>query len=102
MAQIEFISHESFPEDQYIKELVYLSLDGKTRLAYVRKKIPSGALFWSAMTLGIMKDGMKEYFEAFCHDSFFLQKDIKNFLESRSWEKNDISQEQQPFQGMPF
>ena len=98
--RIEFVSHEAFPEDMYTKEIVYLCIDGRLRLAYIRKQTSAGALFWSPMTIGVMKDGRKEYFEAFAHDSSFLQQDIKSFLEARSWEKNmpNISD----IHGMPF
>lgn len=98
--RIQFVSHESFPEDMYIKEIVYICIDGRLRLAYIRKQTSAGALFWSPMTVGVTKDGRKEYFEAFSHDSSFLQQDIKAFLEARSWEGGaPISSE---FQGMPF
>lgn len=86
MSKLEFVSHESFPEDEYIKELVYLCLEGKYRVAYVRKKAKNGGLFWGVPTVGISKNGAKEYFSTFMQDSNFLEQDIKNFLEKRSWE----------------
>jgi len=87
MSRIEFISHDSFPEDQYTKELVYLCLDGKYRIAYVRKKASNGGLFWSVASLGVTRNGTKEYFPAFLQDSNFLEKDIKEYLEKRRWEE---------------
>lgn len=86
MSKIEFISHEFFSEDEYTKELVYLCLDGKYRVAYVRKKAKNGGLFWGVANLGVTKNGQKEYFPAFMQDSNFLEQDIKKFLENRSWE----------------
>lgn len=86
MTKIEFISHDSFPEDEYTKELVYLCLEGKYRIAYVRKKAGNGGLFWSVASLGVKRNGQKEYFPAFLQDSNFLEKDIKDFLEKRKWE----------------
>ena len=86
MSKIEFVSHEAFPEDEYTKELVYLCLDGKYRIAYVRKAAKNGGMFWSVASVGATKNGKKEFFEAFMQDSNFLEKDIKNFLDSRSWE----------------
>lgn len=91
MTNIEFISHQEFPEDLYTKELVYLCLDKKYRVAYVRKQAKNGGLFWSAPSLGISKDGVKTYYECFMQDSNFLEKDIKLFLDQRSWEKNKTS-----------
>lgn len=86
MTNIKFVSHDTFPEDQYIKELVYLCLDDKYRVAYVRKPAKNGGLFWSTPTVAIMKDGMKTYHEVFVQDSNFLEKDIKDFLDKRKWE----------------
>jgi len=86
MNRIEFVSHDSFPEDEYTKELVYLCLDGKYRVAYVRKKATNGGLFWSVASTGVKRNGQKEYFPAFLQDSNFLEKDIKEFLEKRKWE----------------
>lgn len=94
MSRIQFVSHESFPEDEYTKELVYLCVDGTSRVAYVRKSSKSGGLFWSVASVGVVKNGHKEFFPAFMHDSNFLEKDIKTFLESRSWESRSIHQGQ--------
>jgi len=86
MKNIEFISHEDFPEDEYTKEIVYLCLEGKYRVAYVRKKASNGGLFWAVPAASATKHGKKEYFPAFMQDSNFLEKDIKTFLEGREWE----------------
>lgn len=88
MSNIEFISHDSFPEDEYTKELVYLQLEGKFRVAYVRKKATNGGLFWSAASVSAKRNGQKEYFPAFLQDSNFLERDIKDFLDKRKWEAN--------------
>jgi hypothetical protein len=92
MSNIKFVSHESFPEDQYTKELVYLCLDDKYRVAYVRKQARNGGMFWGVVSAAVTKQGAKTYYEAFMQDSSFLDKDIKDFLEKRKWEsknKND-------------
>ncbi len=86
MNKIEFISHEVFPDDEYTKELVYICLEGKIRVAYIRKKSQNGGLFWAPASIGAMKSGRKEYYPAFLQDSQFLERDIKQFLEERSWE----------------
>jgi hypothetical protein len=86
MSNIKFVSHEKFPEDQYTKELVYLCLDDKYRVAYVRKQAKNGGLFWGVGSIAVTKNGSKTYFESFLQDSSFLEKDIKAFLENRSWE----------------
>ena len=88
MNKIEFISHEHFPEDEYTKELVYLCIEGKFRVAYIRKNAKNGGLFWAPASIGIMKNGAKQYFAAFMQDSNFLEKDIKDYLEGRKWESS--------------
>lgn len=92
MSNIKFVSHEEFPDDLYTKELVYLCLDDKYRVAYVRKPTKNGGLFWSVVSASATKDGVKNYYEGFLQDSTFLEKDIRSFLEARSWEtKKSVS-----------
>lgn len=102
MEQIKFVSHEVFPEDPYTKELVYLLLDGKYRVAYLRKQAKNGGLFWSAVTASVIKEGQKVFFEGFLQDSTFLEKDIKKFLEERSWDKKEVPSEFKKFADVPF
>lgn len=100
-SNIKFVSCERFPEDQYIKELAYLLLDDKFRVGYIHKQAKNGGMFWSVMTAAITKDGSKNYYESFMQDSAFLEKDIKKFLEERSWEKKvkaqSFKEEEIPF-----
>lgn len=97
MSNITFVSHEKFTEDLYVKEMIYLCLDDKYRVAYVRKMNKNGGLFWMPVTVSVTKDGVKNYFDAFMFDSKFLEKDIKEFLEKRSWEKKLTLQDEIPF-----
>ena len=62
MSNIKFVSHEEFPEDLYTKELVYLCIDDKYRVAYVRRQAKNGGLFWGVVNLAVTKDGAKAYF----------------------------------------
>jgi hypothetical protein len=89
MGNIKFVSHEEFSEDQYTKELVYLLIDDKYRVAYIRKQAKNGGQFWAPATLGVTKNGSKVYYECFMQDSAFLEKDIRKYLEDRSWEKKE-------------
>lgn len=91
MSKIEFISSDLFPQDEYTKELVYLCLDEKYRVAYVRKSAKNGGMFWSVATVGATRNGQKEFFPAFLQDSNFFEKDIKEFLDKRKWEKSASS-----------
>lgn len=86
MTNIKFVSHEFFPDDPYTKEMVYLCLDDKFRVAYVRKAGKNGGLFWGVVRQSVSKDGGKSYYEAFLQDSIFSDKDVRDFLEKRSWE----------------
>lgn len=99
MSNIKFVSHDSFPDDQYIKELVYLCLDDKFRVAYIRKQAKSGGLFWGVMSASISKDGVKSFYDSFMQDSSFMDKDIKDFLEKRKWEDKAVKKE---FDNLPF
>lgn len=87
MSKFDFVSHQDFPEDQYITEVVYLSFDGKYRIAYVRKRSSNGGMFWTPATITIRNNGKKEYLPVFLQDSNFLEKEIKTYLENREWEK---------------
>lgn len=99
MSTFEFVSHQYCPEDEYIKELVYLCFEKKYRVAYVRKKAANEGLFWSSPSISFKQDGRKEFVSAFMQDSLFLEKDIKKFLDDRSWdkEKKDIFSQEIPF-----
>lgn len=88
MSNIKFVSHEEFPEDQYTQELVYLCIDDKYRVAYVRKTAKNGGKYWTVPSISITKDGVKTFYETFMQDSSFLEKDIKTFLDKRPWEKS--------------
>lgn len=99
MSNIKFISHESLPEDAFVKEIVYLELEGKYRVLYTRKQGKNGNLFWGVPSVGVTKHGQKEYHPAFMQDSSFLDSDIRNFLEKRSWEKK--AQPQQAYKPQP-
>lgn len=85
-AAFEFISHESFPEDEYTKEAVVICIEKKHRVTYVRKKLQTGAMFWDVASIPVKQNGIKKYLKTYAQDSSFLHEDIKNFLENRSWE----------------
>ncbi len=88
---INFISHENFPDDPYIKEIVYLQVNQDARYGYIRKNTKNGNMFWSPMGCGVMKNGEKKFFDGIELDSNFLKKDILAFLESRSWESSKVA-----------
>jgi hypothetical protein len=96
MAKFEFVedSHQSFPEDQYAKEVAFFDLHVPVRVAYVRKVNPKGGMFWSPASVGFTKDGTKVYFPAASQDSKFVEADILNYLNNRKWEKGGYAQSQ--------
>lgn len=90
MTLFEFVSYESFPEDEYTKEAVVLCLEGKYRVGYVRRTLQNGSMFWSVASTSAKKNGKKVFISGFEADSNFLNKDIMNFLNERSWESKSI------------
>ena len=105
MSNIKFVSHEEFPEDQYTRELVYLLIDDKYRVAYIRKQAKTGGMFWGLPSIGVNKDAAKVYYECFLQDSAFMEKDIRKFLDDRSWEKGkmpDLSSKVNNSEDIPF
>src|SRR5690606_21994033 len=94
MAKFEYVedSHQSFPEDQYAKELAFFDINVPMRVAYVRKVNPKGGMFWAPASVGFTKDGAKVYFPAASQDSKFVEADILSFLNNRKWEKGGYAQ----------
>jgi hypothetical protein len=85
MNNFEFISHETYPEDEYTREIAIFRLKVPTDVIYCRKKTKDGSYFWTQATVSVTKNGRKEFLDAFAQDSKFLEKDIKSFLENKKW-----------------
>ncbi len=95
MSRFQFAGQESFPDDEYTKEVVYIDVkaeDFKVRLAYVRKVMKNGGSFWDVVSAGAMKHGKKEFLKGAQFSDNFLDKEIKDFLKNRGWEKGQKSQ----------
>lgn len=84
---IEFISYEEFPDDQYIKEIATVQIDGKYRVAYVAKMMKTGGKFWDVMSTCFTINGEKKYRKAFTYDSNFQKEEAEELLKSKPWEK---------------
>jgi hypothetical protein len=93
MSAFDFVSHESYPEDQFIAESVVICIDGKHRVTYIRKKMQSGGMFWDVISAVVKQHGEKKYLKSYSQDSNFLAEDIKHFLDNRGWESKSISRE---------
>lgn len=91
MNGFDFVSHESYPEDEYTKESVVICIDKKHRVTYVRKKMQNGSMFWDVISAGVKKNGEKKFLKAYAQDSSFLHEDIKKFLDDRAWEKGGFN-----------
>jgi hypothetical protein len=105
MSVFEYVngSHESYPEDKFILESLTLCFEGKYRVAYLRKKMQNGGMFWDVISASVSINGEKKYLKAFAVDSNFLADDIKHFLESRGWEKGgSVAQNHQKTNELPF
>jgi hypothetical protein len=83
----DFVSHDEFPEDKYIKEVVYLCLDGKHRVGYVKKIMQNGGMFWDVISTSATKGESRVNLKGYITDSNFLHEDIMHFLKTRGWEK---------------
>lgn len=55
MSTFEYVSHESFPDDEYTKEAVVLCIAKQHRVTYVRKKVTNGGMFWDVISAAVKK-----------------------------------------------
>lgn len=92
MSKFEFISHESYPEDNYTLESAVFSIEGNHRVTYIRKKMQNGGMFWDVISTAVTQDGKKKYLKSYAQDSFFLRDDILCFLNNRTWERGGQSE----------
>ena len=102
MIKFEFESHENTPEDQYVKEIVTFKFTciGKNDeidifyTPYFRKQTKEGRLFWDVSSLGVMKNGKKDFDDKFHFDSSHREKTIIKYLDNRQWENQKPVQPQ--------
>lgn len=87
MSAFDFVSHDTYPEDEFTKESVTLCIGKQHRVTYVRKKMQNGGMFWDVISASVKKNGEKKYLKSYAQDSNFLHEDIKAYLDNREWEK---------------
>ncbi len=96
---IKLIDHKYCPQDPYIKEIAILEIplrdDSKLRFVYIRKELKTGGLYWGPLNCSALIDGEKQYFKSPLFDSNFLEQDIKEFLNSRRWEKHTMARKEE-------
>lgn len=106
MSDFKFISHDAYPEDKYIKEVVYIEVKGGYRHGYIHKIMQNGGSFWDVMGAGVTQHGEKQFLKGVKYADNFLQEDIKEFLQKRKWETSvyekprsmdEVIDEQPPF-----
>ncbi len=79
---IKIIDHYACPDDQYIKEVAIIQLDGKYNIPYLRKNKKDGGLFWGPLSAGVTLNGAKKYLDGIEYDSNFQKKEILQMLEA--------------------
>lgn len=79
---IKILDHYACPEDQYIKEVAIIQLDGKYNITYLRKNKKDGGLFWGPLSAGVTLNGQKKYLDGIEYDSNFQRKEILQMLEA--------------------
>lgn len=92
MSSFEFVSHDEFPEDKYIKEIVYMLVNG-IRIAFVHKEMQTGGRYWDVMGSSVTVYGSekKEVHKSVKFGDAFLMDDIKDYLKRRKWETKAYS-----------
>jgi hypothetical protein len=106
MNNFEFISHESFPEDNFIKEVVLLEFQLFTKneqgrdvlipfaMPMARKpNSQTGGLYWDFLFISPKKNGKGVAFRAKTDSEKFNRRVIQ-YLENREWEKGKSAQPQ--------
>jgi hypothetical protein len=86
MSRIAFHDYKTFPNDEFIKEMVYLIIDGKYQVGYIRKTTKNGNSFWAPPSISVSENGVKTYYDSFIQDSRILENEILEYLKNRKWE----------------
>jgi len=79
----EFLTYESFPEDQYILEIVEVCICGAVILPYTHLKMKDGSAFWGFPGCGATKNGVKKRFNGLFDSQTLKRKfesDLKAFI----------------------
>jgi hypothetical protein len=89
MSNLEFVSYEEFPTDQYTKALCSFRIDGKYLAVYGKKLYKDGGMSWKAASHCVNANGAKKYEDGFSMDSKSDEKKILEFI--RECEKKHAS-----------
>ena len=101
--QYEFLTHEIFPDDQYVKEVVEVLISGAIILPYQHVKMKDGGSFWTFCGCSPAKsDGTKKRFVA-AFDSrtakIKFENDLEAFIKAKA--SRSIDPYQTPQQNAP-
>ncbi len=94
--QYEFLSYESFPEDQYVKEVVMVSFGGTLIFPYQNVMMKNGGSFWCFPGMSATVGGTKKRFNGefdVKSAKIKFEQDLEAFIRSRA-----PSSTQQPLQ----
>jgi hypothetical protein len=89
MSNLEFVSYEEFPQDQYTKALCTIRLDGKYFAIYGKKLYKDGGMSWKTASHCVTANSSKRYEDGFGMDSISEGKKILEFI--RECEKKHSS-----------
>lgn len=88
---IEYVTHEAYPDDNFIKESCTFTIDPKRRETWVRRIKKDGNTFWAPIETYATLNGEKKRLVSSKFESNFTHDDIINWLNARPWEKNKIA-----------
>ena len=89
MSNLEFVSYEEFPQDQYTKALCSLRLDGKYPPSTEKNSTKTVAWHGKSASHCVSANGAKRYEDGFGMDSKSEEKKILEFI--RECEKKHAS-----------
>ncbi len=81
MTKFEYVDHKITTQDQYIKSLITIRIDGKYNVTYAEKTAKSGGTFWALANYAVTSaTGEKSYHPCFLFDSRMDEELALNFV----------------------
>lgn len=79
-SNIELISYNEYPKDEYTKAICTLCLDGKYVVSFGKKCSKEGKMWWQTASFNIKNDNEKLYVDGFSLDSKKEHEKILDFI----------------------
>ena len=103
MNNLELVSYQDYPQDQYTKAVCIVCIDNKYVVAYGKKVTKEGKEWWQSASMSVTKDGVKQFIDGFCLDSKKENEKILDFVRSVEKGQQPTSMsEVAPNDGLPF